>query len=429
MSRALAALALLLAFVVAAAAPFLANGRPWSMGDEAVIRGPLVRSLDRTDYVWIAVPALVGAAMLARAALRGRTAARLTVWPIAVSLCAGLLIWAALDRAREGIRAPALVREIEARAALAESLATIARDLAAGRSISITELDQVNSRAGALLAVQEDLAAARDAAVAAGGGEAFGAALRRNEARLAALRGAHLAWRPYGPDDIDPRARRQAPGATPAHPLGTDGSGRDLLSQLVWGTRSALETASITALLALLLGAVVGGISGYLGGWTDRLLMRVVEGFQCLPVLSVLFLVTAYASDDRATVVVFLSLMLWTTPARLVRAETLRLRGDDSIDAARALGASTLRILGLHLLPRAIAPLRVHGPLLFGSVVVAESALAFLGLGDETRPNLGALLADARKDLDAGSHLALYPGAVLFILMLALSRVAEKRDV
>ena len=218
------------------------------------------------------------------------------------------------------------------------------------------------------------------------------------------------------------------------HPLGTDELGRDVLVRLMAGGRVSLTIGIAAALAAAALGTVVGLVAGYLGGWTDRVLMRLTDAIIALPLLPVLIVLAALdlkklgvpaalaRSDDISLIriVVLAVLVGWTTAARLVRGATLVTRNRDFVRAARSLGAGVPHILWVHILPNVLAPLVVATTLSVGDVILLESVLSFLGLG--IQPPLaswGTMLSNAQELITSAPLLALYPGAMIFLTVIA----------
>jgi len=221
---------------------------------------------------------------------------------------------------------------------------------------------------------------------------------------------------------------------SPAHPLGTDELGRDVLMRLLAGGRVSLTIGIAAALAAAALGTLVGLVAGYLGGWTDRALMRVTDAIIALPLLPLLIVLAALdlgklgvppalaRSDDISLIrIVALAVLVgWTTAARLVRGATLVTRNRDFVRAARSLGAGVPHILWVHILPNVLAPLIVATALSVGDVILLESVLSFLGLG--IQPPLaswGTMLSNAQELITSAPLLALYPGAMIFLTVIA----------
>jgi peptide/nickel transport system permease protein len=240
------------------------------------------------------------------------------------------------------------------------------------------------------------------------------------------------------PNAVDLLARLAGP--SPLHPLGTDELGRDVLVRLLLGGRVSLTIGVAAALAAAALGTLVGLLSGYLGGWTDRALMRLADAVIALPLLPLLIVLAALdlkklglpaaiaRSDDVSLVriVVLAILVGWTTAARLVRSATLVTRGRDFVRAAQSLGAGVPHILLTHILPNVLAPLIVATTLSVGDVILLESVLSFLGLG--LQPPLaswGTMLSNAQELITTAPLLAVYPGAMIFLTVIACNLLGD----
>jgi peptide/nickel transport system permease protein len=240
------------------------------------------------------------------------------------------------------------------------------------------------------------------------------------------------------PNEVDLLARLAGP--SPLHPLGTDELGRDVLVRLLLGGRVSLTIGVAAALAAAALGTLVGLLSGYLGGWTDRALMRLADAVIALPLLPLLIVLAALdlkklglpaaiaRSDDVSLVriVVLAILVGWTTAARLVRSATLVTRGRDFVRAAQSLGAGVPHILLTHILPNVLAPLIVATTLSVGDVILLESVLSFLGLG--LQPPLaswGTMLSNAQELITTAPLLAVYPGAMIFLTVIACNLLGD----
>lgn len=209
------------------------------------------------------------------------------------------------------------------------------------------------------------------------------------------------------------------------HPLGTDPLGRDLLSGLIFGARTSLVIAAGVGSIVLLLGTTVGTVSGYLGGWVDDVLMRVTELFQTLPRFFLAVLAIALWGPGIDRLVLVLGLTSWTMLARVVRADVLSLREREFVEAARALGASDLRILCRELVPNALpAALALLG-LVVGHVLLIEASLSFLGLGDPNAMSWGFLAGEAQEFLRIAWWLALFPGVAILLAVLGLNLLGD----
>jgi peptide/nickel transport system permease protein len=229
-------------------------------------------------------------------------------------------------------------------------------------------------------------------------------------------------------------------GPSTAHPLGTDDLGRDTLLRLLEGGRVSLTIGIAAALAAAAVGTAVGLAAGYLGGWPDRVLMRFTDGVIALPLLPLLIVLAAldlnkigipHALADSAgisliRIVVLAVLVGWTTAARLVRSATLVTRSRDFVRAAQSLGASVPHILWRHILPNVMAPLVVATTLSVGDIILLESVLSFLGLG--VQPPLaswGSMLSNAEELITSSPLLAIYPGAMIFLTVIACNLLGD----
>jgi len=223
---------------------------------------------------------------------------------------------------------------------------------------------------------------------------------------------------PRNPSAIDLLHRLERP--TLAHLAGTDELGRDILSRLLWGARLSLAVSVSVVTISLLLGLTVGGLAGYLGGWIDTLLTTVaMNTFLALPGILLAIAFAAFLGPGFANLVLALAIGGWAGYARLVRAQVMAVRDREYVDAARALGASGLRIFFRHILPNIVQPILVQAAIGMAGVILAEATLSFLGLGmPAPAPSWGAMLNDARSHLFDSPHLVLFPamavaGAVL----------------
>jgi peptide/nickel transport system permease protein len=235
---------------------------------------------------------------------------------------------------------------------------------------------------------------------------------------------------PHDPYDVDLDAVLAPPSRE--HWLGTDGLGRDLTARLVHGARVSLFVGLLTAILALLLGVPLGALAGYRGGAADMVISRGIEAFLCFPSLLLALALLAAAPawiaalPDGVRIAVVLAVTGWTAVARYLRAEFLRLRGSEMVEAARASGAGHFRIAFRHVLPSTLAPVLVTAAFAVGAAILLEAALSFLGLG--VRPptaTWGGLLTEARVHVERAWWLALFPGIALFMSVLACNLVGE----
>ena len=238
---------------------------------------------------------------------------------------------------------------------------------------------------------------------------------------------------PYDPEASDLASRLQPPSLQ--HPMGTDALGRDLLTRVLYGGRVSLTVGLLVVGVTLLIGVPVGAAAGFFGGWVDNLLMRITDAALSLPVLLVLILMSAVLREvdlpllERNTVLTIalaIGLLSWMNVARLVRVSFLAIRGQEYIQAARALGASNLSISVRHILPNAIGPIIVEGTLEIGYAILEESGLSFLGFGIQPpTPSWGNLLGSAQAYMTQAPWLPFFPGLMIFLTIIAINYVGD----
>jgi peptide/nickel transport system permease protein len=227
-------------------------------------------------------------------------------------------------------------------------------------------------------------------------------------------------------NQIDLRFRYAPPwpmaGSSPAHLLGTDRLGRDLLSRMLVGAQNSLSVALMAIVFAAAVGTCLGLVAGYLGGWVDSLIMRCVDIMMSFPAILValVFVVTIGASFGM--VVATLALLLWAQYARLVRGQVLSVKERDFVALAHVGGASTRRILVVHIFPNLVNSVVVLATLQVGWGIVVESALSFLGAGvPPPAPTWGNLVAEGRDVLDQAWWIAVCPGLAIMLVVLSFN--------
>jgi len=240
------------------------------------------------------------------------------------------------------------------------------------------------------------------------------------------------------PDMVDLYHRFAAPSL--AHPLGTDEIGRDLLFRLLEGGRVSLLVGIVAAIASAIVGTTMGLIAGYRGGRLDAALMRFTDGMIALPLLPLLVVLAALdlkklgipaSIVDSPTIsveriIVLVALVGWTTVARIVRGATLSLKSRDFVRAAVALGASGPRVMLVHILPNLASPIIVATTLAVGETILLESVLSFLGLGVAPPiPSWGNMLTTAQEMIELAPQLALYPGLLIFITVIACNFLGD----
>ncbi len=210
-----------------------------------------------------------------------------------------------------------------------------------------------------------------------------------------------------------------------AHPLGTDEEGRDILAMLISGARVSFQVGLLATGIAIFVGTVLGIVSAFLGGWVDQVLMRFTDIMMTFPFFLLLIFVVYIFGPSLALIIILIGLTGWTGTARLVRSEALSLRTRDFVMAAKALGASDARIVFRHLIPNTMSTIIVIATLSIPGIIIAESALSFIGLGDPTVASWGRILNAGQLALDTAWWIAVEPGVMLFLTVLAFNFLGD----
>jgi peptide/nickel transport system permease protein len=229
---------------------------------------------------------------------------------------------------------------------------------------------------------------------------------------------------PYDPSFIDIKAVLMPPG--PDHWLGTDPLGRDVLSRIIFGSQVSLKVGFVAVGLATLIGILVGAMAGYYGGWVDLVLMRFVDLMLCFPSFFLILAVIALLEPSIWNIMVVIGVTGWMGVARLVRAEFLSLREREFVVAARALGATDVRLILRHLLPNALAPVMVSATLGVAGAILTESALSFLGLGVQPpTPSWGNILTAGKDNIEIAWWLSVFPGLAILVTVMSYNLLGE----
>ena len=207
----------------------------------------------------------------------------------------------------------------------------------------------------------------------------------------------------------------------PDHPLGTDSKGRDMLAMLISGARISLLVGLFATGIAIFIGSLIGVLSAYLGGWVDNVLMRFTDIMMTFPFFLLLVLIVFLFGPSLAIIVLVIGLTGWTGAARLIRSEALSLRTRDFITASKALGANDGRIMFNHLIPNVASLIIVMSTLSIPGVIMAEAALSFIGMGDPLSTSWGTILNAGQHTLDTAWWVAVEPGIMLFLTVLAFN--------
>jgi peptide/nickel transport system permease protein len=236
-------------------------------------------------------------------------------------------------------------------------------------------------------------------------------------------------------NEIDFASKLEGPSW--AHPLGTDDLGQDVLARVLYGGRISISVGLAAMFVAIFVGVLVGALAGMSSGRLDALLMWLADLFLSLPPLPLLLLLFYLFRDSLKAllgpeggifilIVIVIGGLRWMTSARLVRAQFLSIREKEFVEAARALGASKLRLVVQHILPNVIGPVIVAATIDVAAAIIAESTLSFLGLGfPPDFPTWGRLLADAKDYLDIAPHWALASGIAIFLTVLSINFIGD----
>ena len=247
-------------------------------------------------------------------------------------------------------------------------------------------------------------------------------------AYIAVLLGAALGapWvAPHDPTDQN-YALRLAPPGTPGYLLGTDDLGRDILSRIIYGSRSALTVGIVSVSIALVLGLIIGLTAGWFGGWVENALMVVMDGILSFPTVILAIAVVAVFGYGLAQVTLAIGVVFSPVLARLIRAETLALKGEGYVESALALGTPPPIIIVRHILPNMLGKIIVQCSVTFALGVVVEAGLSYLGLGTQPpEPSWGLMLKDAKSYLFQAAWPAVYPGLAVAMTVLSFNVLGD----
>ncbi len=229
---------------------------------------------------------------------------------------------------------------------------------------------------------------------------------------------------PYSPTEYD--LLESLAGPSRQHWLGTDDSGRDILSRMIHGSRISLSVGFVAVGIALVIGIFLGSLAGYFGGWVDHIISRVIEILLTIPTFFLIIAIIAFLPPSIYNIMAVIGLTGWTGVARFVRAEFFKLKQLDFVMALRGLGASHTRIILLHMLPNAMAPVLVSAVFGIAGAILTESSLSFLGFGvPPPTPSWGDILSQSRDYIEFAWWLTVFPGSAIFLSITAYNLVGE----
>jgi peptide/nickel transport system permease protein len=231
-------------------------------------------------------------------------------------------------------------------------------------------------------------------------------------------------WTPFDPLRVNLRARLQPPSAL--YWLGTDEFGRDVLSRTMAGAGTSVTVALLTVAFAVIVGAALGVITGYVRGWTDRAIMAVNDALLAFPGILLALAVMIIVGANKFGIVLALGLAYVPSVVRVVRGTVLSIREKEYIEASRVIGNSELYSMFRHVLPNSLAPVAVLATSMFGWVLLAESALSFLGLGvPPPAPTWGNMLSASRPYMESAAWLSIAPGLCIALTLLGINLLGD----
>ena len=229
---------------------------------------------------------------------------------------------------------------------------------------------------------------------------------------------------PYGYQEIDPTALRQAPSAK--HWFGTDEIGRDIFSRVVVGTRYSLSMGIIATAISSVIGMVIGAVAGFAGGWTDNIIMRALDVIQSLPGMLLTIVMSAVLGSGYFNTILALSVGAIPGQARMLRANMLKQRKAEYIEAAYSINCSPARIIFTHLVPNSISANIVGMTMGVAHTIIQAASLSFIGLGVQPpTPDWGAMLSGARAFIRKSPHMVIFPGLAIAVTVLAVNMLGD----
>ena len=225
---------------------------------------------------------------------------------------------------------------------------------------------------------------------------------------------------PYDP--IEPDYSATVEGPSLEHPLGTDLTGRDVLSRIIYGARVSLLVGVVAVSIAVTLGVAIGSIAGFRGGYTDEILMRGVDIMISFPSLVLALALVGAIGASLQNIIIVIAIVYTPQYARLIRGDVLSVKEEEFVEAARGTGLSELKVLRKHVIPNAFTPVFVQATFHVATAIIFEASLSFLGLGVQPpTPTWGVLIADGRQYLPEGWWISTFPGLAIMFTVLAFN--------
>jgi peptide/nickel transport system permease protein len=235
---------------------------------------------------------------------------------------------------------------------------------------------------------------------------------------------------PHSPYDFDAQVRLTPPawmdGGSPQHPLGTDATGRDLLSRIIYGAQISVMVAVFAVVVSTFIGVTIGVVAGFLGGWIDLVLMRIVDIVMSMPFMFVALALAASIPPGLGSVLTIIVFFSWAHYSRQTRGEVLSLKQRDFVALARVAQASKWRIATRHILPNLVNTLTVLATLQVGNIILFEASLSFLGLGIQPpTPSWGSMVSEGRNYISTAWWITAFPGLAIMLMVLSCNFLGD----
>lgn len=229
---------------------------------------------------------------------------------------------------------------------------------------------------------------------------------------------------PQNPNAVNIMMPHEPPSSE--HWLGTDESGRDIVSRLIVGAQASMTVGLVSMVISISIGMTVGGIAGFVGGWLDAILMRFTDGMMAIPYFFLVLIVVAVFGTSFQNIVIVIGATSWMVVARIVRSEVIRFRNFEFVTAAESIGASDARILLRHVIPHTTSSIIVAATFGVANAILLESALSYLGLGiQQPTASWGNMLSNSQAYLFDNPILPLYPGLLILLVVLAFNFLGD----